>query len=505
VQSSNGTKVAALCGQQERPQELEVWSVFIRQRRELHDVRKKRINESNHSGVRKPILGPTVEERMCEGKELREKVPRNSHAKWTVESGKRDCLAVLKQDDQKRLPELLPIRYGRMCQSPFAFFRGAAALMARDLAETPVTHIHVQTCGDCHAANFGGFGSPERNLVFDINDFDETLPGPWEWDVKRLAASAVLAGRDRGDKDRDCAEAARSVVESYRLHLREYSNMRPLDAWYSHLDASILIENAKSNAAKDDWRNMEGKARLHTSEHMFPKITEMLKGRRRIDDRPPLVYHPRQTAKFEQEVTDIFHRYRETLPEDRRVILDHYHIADIAQKVVGVGSVGTRCAVALMMASEHDVLFLQLKEARASVLEPYVGKSRYRNHGERVVTGQRMLQAASDVFLGWTRDDHGRDFYMRQLRDMRMRIDIVELSRSEWREYADTCGWALARAHSRTGDAARISGYLGRSGKFDEAIKEFAVEYAQQTERDYEILKKAVKAGKVQARLDVAS
>jgi uncharacterized protein (DUF2252 family) len=452
-----------------------------------------------------PILGPEVEERMSEGKALREKIPRTSHAKWTAEAGRRDCIALLKRSDRGKLTDLLPLRYARMCQSPFTFFRGAAVLMARDLAETPVTHIRVQICGDCHVANFGGFGSPERSLVFDINDFDETLPGPWEWDVKRLAASIMLAGRERGDRDRDCADVARSAVESYRAHMREYAGMRPLDAWYSRLDASILIDTATSSAAKKDWRKIEDKARLHTSEHMFPKITEMVKGQRQIIDLPPLVYHPRQTLKFEQDVRDIFHRYRETLPEDRRVILDHYHVADIARKVVGVGSVGTRCEVALMMAGEHDVLFLQLKEARASVAEPFAGKSRYQNHGERVVTGQRMLQAASDVFLGWTRDDHGRDYYVRQLRDMKMRIEINELSRGEWTEYANTCGWALARAHARTGDAARIAGYMGKNETFDEAIEEFGAAYARQTEHDYGVFIKAVKAGELPARLNVAS
>jgi uncharacterized protein (DUF2252 family) len=468
-----------------------------------HKVKKEQGKAGQNPGPAGTVAHARMEERMSEGKLLREKVPRNSHAKWTLVEGKRDCLALLKQNDRGRLSELLPIRYGRMCQSPFAFFRGAAAVMAHDLAETPVTRIRVQTCGDCHVANFGGFGSPERNLVFDINDFDETLPGPWEWDMKRLAASIVLAGRDRGDKDRDCADVTRSAVESYRTHMREYAGMGPLDAWYSHLDASVLIDGAKSSADKKEWRKIEGKARLHTSEHMFPKITEMQKGQRRIIDRAPLVYHPRHTVRFEKDVRDIFHRYRETLPEDRRVILDHYHVADVAQKVVGVGSVGTRCAVALLMAAEHEVIFLQLKEARASVLEAYVGKSRYKNHGERVVTGQRMLQGASDVFLGWTRDDQGRDFYMRQFRDMRMTIDIHELSASEWGEYVATCGWALARAHARTGDSARIAGYMGKSERFDEAIEEFAVAYARQTERDYEVLMKAVKAGRLQARLDV--
>lgn len=468
-------------------------------------MKQKRSKVANHSELGGNSLGPTVDERMSEGKALREKVPRTSHAMFAAGHEKRDLLGQLKESDRGRLPELLPIRYGRMCQSPFAFFRGAAAVMARDLAKTPVTRIRVQSCGDCHAANFGGFGSPERNLVFDINDFDETLPGPWEWDLKRLAASVVLAGRERGDRDKECAEGARAAVESYRSRMREYANMRPMEAWYSHIDASVLIDDSKSNAGKEHWRKMENKARQHTSEHMFPRITEMVRGQRRIIDHPPLVFHPRQTAKFNQEVRDVFRRYKETLPEDRRIILNRYQITDVAQKVVGVGSVGTQCAVTLMMAAEHDVIFLQLKEARTSVLEPYVGKSRYQNHGERVVTGQRMLQAASDVFLGWTRDDHGRDFYMRQFRDMRMTIDVHSLTGSEWKEYANTCAWTLARAHARTGDPAKIAGYMGKSGTFDEAIEKFAVAYARQTEQDYEILIRAVKAGKLTARLDAAT
>jgi uncharacterized protein (DUF2252 family) len=403
-------------------------------------------------------LGPTAGERMAEGKALRERVPRTSQAEWKLPPNRPDPVELLKHADRGRLAALLPIHYGRMRQSPFGFFRGAAALMAADLATTPTTRLRVQACGDCHVANFGGFGSSERRLVFDINDFDETLPAPWEWDVKRLAASIVVAGRELGEGERHCGAAARAAVESYREHMREYAEMRALDVWYSHLDAELLIEKAKTAAAKKRWAQIEKKAKVQTAEHVYPKITRVKNGRPRILDLPPLVYHPPEIASIGKRVRDIFERYRWTLPEDRRVVLDRYRVVDIARKVVGVGSVGTRCAVALLMAGADDPLFLQFKEASASVLAPYAGKSQYENQGERVVTGQRMLQSASDVFLGWARDDEGRDYYFRQLRDMRMKINVNGMPRQDWLEYVGTCGWALARAHARGSDRARPCG-----------------------------------------------
>jgi uncharacterized protein (DUF2252 family) len=353
--------------------------------------------------------------------------------------------------------------------------------------------------------NFGGYGSPERRLVFDINDFDETLPAPWEWDVKRLAASVVLAGRQKGIKERRCGDAARAVVTSYRTHMREYARMPYLEAWYSHIDVDIFIEKARTARDKKFWEKVERGAKMQTAEYILPKITEMSKGKRRIIDHPPLVYHPRDIAIIDEHVRALFHRYRLTLPEERRVILDRYHIVDIARKVVGVGSVGTRCDVALLMAGKDDALVLQLKEALPSVLEAHAGKSRYPNHGERVVTGQRMLQAASDVFLGWTRGDDGRDYYFRQLRDMKMKFDLESMTKSEWLEYVQICGWTLARAHARTGDAARIGGYMGKNTTFDDAIGEFAVTYADQTERDHAELLKAIRAGQVRATETAAS
>ena len=387
-----------------------------------------------------------------------------------------------------------------MRQSPFAFFRGAAALMAADLASTPATGMRVQACGDCHVANFGGFGTPERELLFDINDFDETLPAPWEWDVKRLAASIVLAMRQTGVGGRHCSDAARTSVKSYRKHMREYAELTALDAWYSHLDAELFVQKAKTPEAKKRWQRLETKAMRNTSGHEFPKITRMRRGRPRIIDRPPLIYHPREMAAIGKHVRQMFQQYRETLPEERRILLDRYELVDVCRKVVGVGSVGTRCAVALLMAGPHDPLFLQFKEARASVLEPYAGKSRYRNQGERVVTGQRMLQSASDVFLGWTGDDQGHQFYFRQFRDMRMKIDVEQMSKQDWFEYVELCGWVLARAHARTSDPARIAGYLGKTEAFDEAIERFAVAYADQTERDHLCFLKAIRAGRIGAR-----
>jgi uncharacterized protein (DUF2252 family) len=446
------------------------------------------------------VLGPSVEARMSQGKALRERVSRTSHAEWAAPSARPDPIEVLRHSDRGRLPELLPIRYGRMRQSPFAFFRGSAAVMAWDLSKTPATGMRVQACGDCHAANFGGFASPERQLLFDINDFDETLPAPWEWDVKRLAASVVLASRELGMGGGRCGDVVLKMAESYRQHMREYAQMRALDVWYSHMDAEVFIEEAKRVAARKRWQQVEEQARLQTAEHILPKIADVINGRTRILDHPPLVYHPRTSDLMRKHVTQMFHRYRETLPTDRRVILDRYHIIDVARKVVGVGSVGTRCDVALLMASEHDAMLLQFKEALPSVLEPYARKSRYANHGERVVTGQRMLQSASDVFLGWTRDDKGRDYYFRQLRDMKMKIDLENMTKDAWVEYVEICGWTLARAHARTGDAALIGGYLGKNDTFDLALAKFAASYADQAERDHTTLVKAIRAGRLKAQ-----
>jgi len=442
---------------------------------------------------------PSAKHRLAAGKKLREKVPRSSQAHWTSPANRADPVELLKESDRGRLPNLLPIRYARMRESPFAFFRGSAALMAADLATTPATGIRVQACGDCHVANFGGFGTPERQLVFDINDFDETLPAPWEWDVKRLAASIVLAMRQADFSERRCADAARTAVEFYRKHMHDYAGMTALAVWYSHLNADLFVRDAKTPDARKRWRKREAKATIDTSSHEFPKIAALRDGQPRIIDRPPLIYHSSEIAAIGKHVREMFERYRATLHEGPRILLDHYAIADVARKVVGVGSVGTRCAVALLMAGPHDPLLLQFKEARASVLEPYAGKSRYANEGERVVSGQRMLQSASDVFLGWTSDERGHDFYFRQLRDMRMKIDLENMSKQDWFEFVELCGWVLARAHARTGDPAMLAGYLGKTESFDEAIAKFAVSYADQTERDHATFLKAIRAGRIQA------
>ncbi len=459
------------------------------------------LKETTHRESKLP--GPTVEEKLVAGKALREKVTRTSHARWVRPADRADPIELLKKADRGRLAELLPIRYGRMQHSPFGFFRGADAVMAADLQDTPNTGLRVQACGDCHISNFGGFGSPERQLVFDINDFDETLNAPWEWDVKRLATSIVLAGREMGMRESHCSEAVIGAVKSYREHMNEYARMRALEVWYSQLNAAILIQDAKTMGAKQYWERAEVKAKLQTAEHVFPKITDVVKGRPHIIDNPPLVYHPRQMLKLGERVRKMFHSYRLTLPDERRVILDRYEIVDVARKVVGVGSVGTRCAIVLLMAGQHDPLLLQFKEALPSVFEPYAGKSRYANHGERVVTGQRMLQAASDIFLGWTRDEEGHDYYFRQLRDMKMTMEVETMPLADWIEYIEFCGQTLARAHARTGNPALIAGYLGKNGTFDSAIGTFAAEYADQTESDHAAFVKAIRTGRIQANIKV--
>jgi uncharacterized protein (DUF2252 family) len=442
----------------------------------------------------------TLEQRMAAGKALRERVSRTSHGKWSAPANRPDPLSILRQSNNGRLEELLPIRYGRMRLSPFAFFRGSAAVMAWDLSKTPVTGIRVQACGDCHAANFGGFASPERRLVFDINDFDETLPAPWEWDVKRLAASIVLGLQEIGLSDARCKDAVFHMAQSYRRRLHRHAKMTALEAWYANVDAEEFVRKAKTVAAKKRWEKIEAVARKQTGEHIVPRIAALKNGQMHIVDHPPLVYHPHESGLIRKQVTQMFLRYRTTLPDERRILLDRYHIVDVARKVVGVGSVGTRCAIVLLMGNESDPLLLQFKEALPSVLEPYAGKSPFKNHGERVVTGQRMLQSASDVFLGWTRDDSGRDYYFRQLRDMKMKIDLSHMTKADWFEYVGICGWTLARAQARAGDAARISGYIGTSDKFDNALVKFAMLYAKQADRDHAELLKAIRSGRVKVR-----
>ena len=441
------------------------------------------------------------DERAAAGKVLRDKIPRKQHGEWNAVQGRPNPIDLLHKSDAGRLKRLVPIRYGRMLQSPFAFYRGAAEVMAFDLARTPTTGLKVQACGDCHLMNFGGFATPERNIIFDINDFDETSPAAWEWDVKRLVASIVLAARANGLSDSQGRDCAVSCARRYRDHMREFSNMDPLRVWYEKTSAADFIESLPKALQKNIRKRVEKAAARSGSELDFPKLTGSVGGQIRITDQPPLIFHPETTRAPETEATldQLFHAYRESLADDRRILLDRYRVVDVAIKVVGVGSVGRRCWIALMMSEGNDPLFLQFKEAVHSVLEPYAGKSAYSHHGQRVVMGQRLMQPASDIFLGWVTAPNGRQFYVRQLHDAKIK-PLVETFNAEMLDvYAMACGWVLARAHSRASEISRtISGYLGSStDEFDTAMGKFALAYADQAERDHAALKAAVQKGKI--------
>jgi len=448
----------------------------------------------------------TRAQRYAAGKALRSKAPRISHGEWAPASDRPDPISVLEEQNRTRLPELVPIRMGRMSLSPFAFLRGSAAVMANDLAKTPVSGITVQLCGDAHVSNFGGFASPERDLVFDVNDFDETLPGAWEWDVKRLAASIIVAGRENGYSAQENRQAVVDSIKQYQAVMQRGASMKCLDVWYAHIDADLLMGRVQRKGQKR-IEKQEKRVSRRTSEGVFPKLAEVVDGQYRIKDEPPLIVHIEELGKTQQAQTErikgYFDAYVQTLPDDRKVLLGKYHLVDIALKVVGVGSVGTRCWVLLLMAGEDgdDPLFLQIKEADTSTLEPYFGKSAYANHGERVVQGQRLMQEASDIFLGWT---HGEvDLYVRQLRDMKVSTDIATLTKKEFDFYTRVCASALARAHGRSGDPVQISGYLGNGDAFAQAIALFAENYAYQTERDHAALLAAIKEGRIKAEVDV--
>ena len=452
----------------------------------------------------------TLAERYAAGRALRSKAPRTSHAEWAAAPDRPDPISLLEESNRTRVPELVPIRYGRMSLSPFAFLRGSAGVMASDLAHTPVSGITVQICGDAHMSNFGGFASPERELVFDVNDFDETLPGPWEWDVKRLAASIMVAGRQNGYSAQESRQAVVSSIQEYQTIMARGANMTCLDVWYTRIDIADLMQMMKRKE-QQRLQKVEKKASQRTSEGVFPKLVEVVDGQFRIKDDPPLIVHIAdkgdviKTEEYEAtSIKNFLAAYIETLPDDRKVLINKYHFVDLARKVVGVGSVGTRCYVALFMAGGdgNDPLFLQVKEADSSTLEPFWGKSAYANHGERVVQGQRLMQAASDIFLGWTHGDVA-DLYVRQLRDMKMSADIASLTKKGFMQYTRLCGAALARAHARSGDPAMISGYLGSSDEVAQAIALFAEAYADQTERDHAALLAAIKQGRIQAMLDV--
>ena len=443
----------------------------------------------------------SLDELYEKGKRLRDKCPRQSHAAWQAPPNRPDPLSLLVQSSKGRIPQLIPVRYGRMMQTPFTFYRGAALNMAADLATTPTTRLRVQACGDCHLLNFGAFATPERRVIFDINDLDETLPAPFEWDVKRLSASFVLACRDRGFGDAFARDTVLSCVRSYRLAMAEFSRMRVLDVWYAHADLEELVDTIQNKEASKRLRKRLAAARKRSVlEHEFPKLAEVVGRLPKIKDAPPLIYHWHEKGQknFFEGVKITFAKYRDTMEEDRRQLLDHYELRDIAIKVVGVGSVGTWCGILLLVAGEQDPLFLQVKEANASVLEAYAGKSIYPNHGQRVVNGCHLMQSASDLFLGWTVSPAGRQFYVRQLKDMKIKMLIELFTRSVMTQYTELCGWTLARAHARGAQPAQIAGYLGNSDKFDKAIADFSIAYADQSERDHKILMKAVREGRLE-------
>jgi uncharacterized protein (DUF2252 family) len=448
----------------------------------------------------------TAAERIADGKALRNSVPRTSHAGWEPPRDRTDPIEILIESSKGRLQNLIPIRYGRMLQTPFTFYRGAAAIMAADLATTPATGLRVQACGDCHLLNFGGFATPERRIIFDINDFDETLPAPWEWDLKRLATSFVIAGRNNRFRSRDCRAAALAVVRSYRDHMNEYAVTPALQVWYASVDIVGYLRTARDPAMRKLYVRLMRKQQRRDASGEFPKLAHEVRGTARITDDPPLVYHlqERNRREFHRMVHTVLERYRASLPDERRVLFDRYRFADFAIKVVGVGSVGTLCAAVLFLAADDDPLFLQIKEARESVLEPFAGKSSYKHRGERVVIGQRLMQAASDIFLGWTFGDKGRHFYMRQLLDVKIKPMVELMKPMNLIGYGSLCGWALARAHARSGDPATLAGYMGQNDTLDEAIADFAVAYADQNERDHAAMIAAARARRIEVRTEPA-
>jgi uncharacterized protein (DUF2252 family) len=457
---------------------------------------------------------PSPAERAERGKAARGAAPRRSPAAWEPAADRPDPVDLLEEQARTRVPELVPIRYGRMLVSPFAFFRGAALIMAADLAATPDSGITVQLCGDAHLSNFGVFGTPERRLLFDINDFDETLPGPWEWDVKRLAASFAVAGREQGLVAKRRAEVVADVVRTYRSAMRSFAAMRNLDVWYAHVDAERLLDANREELGRKALSGTEAtlaKARTRDSLRAFDRLTHVVDGHRRIVSDPPLIIPVEELSSrvAGQDLaawwTDVFSDYRGTLRPDRRQLLEQFELVHFAHKVVGVGSVGTMAWITLLLGRDDaDPLFLQVKEAQASVLERFLPESVYETHGERIVVGQRLMQAASDTFLGWKHvEDFGgrgpRDFYVRQLHDWKGGVDVAALPRKGLQTYGRLCGWTLARAHARSGDRIAIAAYLGGGTAFDEALVTFAEAYADQNERDYAALAEAVESGRVKA------
>jgi uncharacterized protein (DUF2252 family) len=467
----------------------------------------------------KAVPHPSLAERAGSGKAARGLAPREGFAGWEPASDRPDPVALLEAQNETREADLVPVRHGRMRVSPFTFYRGGAKIMAADLAPMPTAGLHVQLCGDAHLSNFGAYASPERTLLFDLNDFDETLPGPFEYDVARLAASFVVASRDNGFPAIKAQAAAAASAAAYRTSMRGFAEMRTLALWYSRLDAEEVTRRALAEAKKGDRklasraeRNIE-KTRAKDSLQALAKLTEVVDGRRRIISDPPFVVPARELAaaygmspdEAEQVVRKQLRAYRATLPDERRRLLERFEFVDLARKVVGVGSVGTRAWIALLQGRDgDDPLFLQVKEATASVLEDHLPKSRYRQPGERVVQGQRLMQAASDIFLGWTKGvQEDRFYYWRQLRDMKGSALVERFDPPTMSYYAGICGWTLARAHARSGDPVAIAAYLGKSDRFDRAFADFAVRYADQNEKDYAAFVEAIASGRLEAAENV--
>jgi uncharacterized protein (DUF2252 family) len=442
----------------------------------------------------------TSRERIAAGRALRREVPRSSHGDWEPVAHRGDPIAVLEKQGETRVPELLPIRYGRMAESPFAFFRGAAAVMAMDLASTPSTGLRVQACGDAHVTNFGKFASPERNIVFDINDFDETVPGPWEWDVKRLCGSLHVVARQRGFSRSQCDRIVVEAARTYRERIAQYSTWQILNLWYERTEIKQVIDHFPMKYRANVKRDVK-RARRKDQLRAVDKLTKTNHGHRRFIESPPLIVHLEDTGHDVHDAMAVLESYKATLPDNHRFMLERFRLVDVARKVVGVGSVGTRCWIALFEARDHpdtDVIVLQVKEAPPSVLEPYVGSSELGHGGRRVVVGQHLIQAASDIFLGWA-DAPGRHYYVRQLWDFKGQGDPMVMDVEHLRHYGALCAWILARAHARTGDAIQISGYLGGSPRFDRAIARFAAAYAKTNEQDHAALLDAIDSGRVSA------
>jgi uncharacterized protein (DUF2252 family) len=473
----------------------------------------------------KRVAHPSVEERRAQGKEARDQTPPSSHAGWAPATDRPDPVGLLEEQNLTREPDLVPVRHGRMLVSPFTFYRGAAKIMAADLADTPTAGLKVQLCGDAHLSNFGVFASPERRLLFDLNDFDETLPGPFEYDVKRLAASFTIAARNNGFTKADTKAVTQGSVAAYREAMAGFAAMGTMEVWYAHLDEEELMQGVRSAAAESSRTKKErkaakraektaekaaAKARTRDSLQALSKLGEVVDGKYRIVSQPPIVVPVRDLAatyglsadEVERGLHAQFRAYRATLRDDQRQLLERFELVDVARKVVGVGSVGTRAFIGLLQGrDEQDPLFLQVKEATASVLEGPLPKSRYKQHGERVVSGQRMMQAASDIYLGWTKGlDVNRYFYWRQLRDMKGSAEVEAMAPVGLRFYAGICGWTLARAHARSGDPVAIAAYLGKGDQFDRSITDFSESYADQNELDYQAFAKAIRSGRLEAR-----